>query len=106
MQNVIQTTSCFGGGCHDDPANPLQLKVDANLYMTLTTHVTKTCGKLVNTASPADSGLVKLLQGDCNGTVRMPYGKCYEGDVGSDFCVSDANIAAIQAWIAKGAPQQ
>ena len=77
------------------------------LYGKLTTHVTKTCGKLINTASPADSAIIKLLKADCNGTMRMPYQSCWDGDPQDQApCVSSANLAALQAWIASGAPRQ
>lgn len=103
----IISMSCFGNGCHGQEGNPLQLTVtdDAKLYMTLLTHMTATCGAMVNKANPAESAIVKLLKGPCNGTDRMPFQMCFEGD--TDYpCVSPDNIAAIQAWIAKGAPQQ
>jgi len=101
--------SCFGGGCHSGEGNRLQMPINDALYMTLMNHMTLNCGKLVNTESPADSALVKVLKADCgtapNITSRMPFGMCFEGD--TDYpCVSAENIAAIQAWIAKGAPQQ
>ena len=109
VKDMINAT-CFGNGCHSQEGNPLQMKIDDKLYGTLTTHVTENCGKLINTASPADSAIVKLLKADCGTapkiTPRMPWDKCFDGDVDSDFCVSPAKIAAIQAWIAKGAPPQ
>ena len=99
--------SCFGGLCHDLNENPLHLYLDDKLYTTLMTHVTKKCGKLVDTANPAESALVKLLKADCNGTARMPYQECWDGDPqDSDNCIHSATVAAIQAWITKGAPQQ
>lgn len=99
---AIIPLSCFGGVCHDLPEHPLHLTVDANLYTTLTTHVTKNCGVVVKPGSPQDSALVKLLKGPCGGTDRMPYGKCVED--GDEGCVSPENIAAIEQWIANGAP--
>jgi len=96
-------TSCFGGVCHDLPEHPLKLKVDDELYATLTGHTTETCGPLIKAGSPQDSALVKLLKGPCNGTDRMPLGKCFaDGDEG---CVPPAYVAAIEQWIANGAPQ-
>lgn len=103
----IISMSCFGNGCHGQEGNPLQMTVtdDAKLYTTLLTHMTATCGAMVNKANPAESAIVKLLKGPCNGTDRMPYQMCFEGD--TDYpCVTPDNIAAIQAWIANGAPQQ
>ena len=112
VRDVIAMTPCTGGGCHGAEGIPLYWTPDdPKLYETLTTHVTANCGKLVDTASPADSALIKVLQGDCgtapNITSRMPYGKCFPGD-GADIeaCVAPAKVAAIQAWIAKGAPPQ
>lgn len=100
----IIPTSCFGGLCHNLAENPLQLTVDDKLYTTLTTHMTETCGVVVKPGSPQDSALVKLLKGPCNGTDRMPYGKCFED--GDEGCVPPDYIAAIEKWIANGAPQQ
>jgi len=111
VKDVINST-CFGNGCHSQEGNPLQMKIDDKLYATLTTHVTMNCGKLINTASPADSAIVKLLKADCGTaapkiTPRMPWDKCFQDDPSSEeFCVPPAKIAAIQAWIAKGAPMQ
>ena len=112
VKAVIQM-SCFGAGCHGEPGNPLQMKIDDQLYGTLMDHTTKNCGKLINTASPADSAFIKLMLGDCgtppNVTSRMPFGSCFQGDVpGPDAptCVLPEKVAAIQAWITKGAPQQ
>ena len=114
MVKDLITTSCFGGnGCHGQEGNPMELKLDDSLYTTLTTHTTKTCGKVVNLTSPAESALVKLMQGSCgtppNVTERMPFGgSCVDGDTDPDstVCVPPAKIAAVQAWIAKGAPKQ
>jgi hypothetical protein len=96
--------SCFGAGCHSEAGNPLQMEVGDQLYGTLTSYTTRTCGKLVNTAQPTESALVKLLRGSCNGVKRMPYGVCVED--GDPSCVLPEYITAIQSWIAKGAPQQ
>ena len=102
--------SCYGSSCHDLNEHPLHLGVDdpAKLYTTLTTFTTTTCGKLVNTANPADSALIKLLQADCNGVMRMPYGECFAPSdpfYDPDVCISPDKIAQIQAWIAAGAPK-
>lgn len=85
------------------------MKVDDSLYTTLTTHVTANCGPLVNKASPAESALVTILQKDCGTakkTERMPYQSCFEGDTPEDnpACIPTADVAAIQSWIASGAP--
>jgi|SRR6187431_1084203 hypothetical protein len=109
VKTIIEST-CFGNGCHSQEGNPLQMKVDEKLYGTLTSHVTANCGKLINTASPADSAIIKLLKADCgtapNVTRRMPWDKCFQNEPDSEpFCVPPEKIAAIQAWIAKGAPK-
>jgi len=109
---AIITKSCFGNGCHGQEGNPLQMGMESSLYTTLTTHVTKNCGMLVNKASPADSALVKILQKSCgtapNITDRMPLGMCADGETPEESagCVPTADVAKIQAWIASGAPQQ
>jgi len=102
LKSVIQS-SCFGAVCHDLPEHPLQLKVDDKLYGTLTTYMTKHCGPVLTPGSPQDSALIKLLKGPCNGTDRMPYGKCAAD--GEEGCISPEYIAAIEKWIANGAPQ-
>src|SRR6478752_1845927 len=92
--------SCFGGGCHGEAGNPLQMEIDDKLYGTLMSHMTAHCGKLVNTTSPADSALVKLLLADCGGTPRMPYHSCWDGDKPEDnpTCVPTATVDAVKAW--------
>jgi hypothetical protein len=108
---AVISKSCFGAICHDLSENPLVLKPLDMLYTKLMAHTTKNCGKLVNTASPADSALVKILQKSCgtpgNMTDRMPYQTCNDGETFEDnpSCIPETDIAAIQAWIAKGAPQ-
>jgi len=107
---AIILKSCFGAICHDLAENPLKLKPVETMYSTLKTHVTKNCGPLVNTASPADSALVKILKGSCgtapNTTDRMPYQTCFDGDTFEDnpACIPNADIDTIQAWITSGAP--
>jgi hypothetical protein len=102
LKGVIQT-SCFGGLCHDLPENPLKLTVNDQLYTILTTHMTEQCGLVVKPGFPEESALVRLLKGPCGETDRMPFGKCYaDGDEG---CIAPEYIAAIEKWIANGAPQ-
>jgi hypothetical protein len=101
IKGLIQT-SCFGGVCHDLSEHTLPLTVDDKLYTTLTTHMTKHCGPVVKPGSPQDSALVKLLKGPCGETDRMPYGKCNQD--GDEGCISPEIIAAIEKWIANGAP--
>jgi hypothetical protein len=100
--------SCYGGLCHDFSENPyFQLKKDGveltddELHTMLLSYRTKNCGVAINTANPAESGLVKLLKAPCGGTERMPLGKCSED--GDEGCVPPAYIEAIQQWIAAGA---
>lgn len=102
LKSVIQT-SCFGGLCHDLPENPLKLTVNDQLYTILTTHMTEHCGVVVKPGFPEESALVRLLKGPCGDTDRMPFGKCFvDGDEG---CIAPEHIAAIEKWIANGAPQ-
>jgi hypothetical protein len=100
---AIIPVSCFGGLCHNLAENPLQLSVDDKLYTTLTTHMTDGCGPVVKPGFPQDSALIKLLKGPCGDIMRMPSGKCF--DDGDEGCISPAHIAALEQWIANGAPQ-
>jgi len=83
------------------PGNPLSLQDDANLYTNLTTHISQACGNIpvVNPCKPDESALIKLLQGPCGTTPRMPY-QC-----AGDGCIPANYIAAVSQWIANGAPQ-
>jgi hypothetical protein len=101
LKGVIQT-SCFGSLCHDLPENPLKLTLNDQLYTILTTHMTEHCGVVVKPGLPQESALVRLLKGPCGETDRMPFGKCFvDGDEG---CIAPEQIAAIEKWIANGAP--
>ena len=84
------------------PVNPLTLQQDANLYTNMMTYVSHACGDipLVNPGKPDQSALIKILTGPCGNTIRMPFG------CSGDQCLSDAEVAAISAWIANCAPQQ
>ena len=66
------------------------------------TYVSHACGDipLVNPGKPDQSALIKILTGPCGNTIRMPFG------CSGDQCLSDAEVAAISAWIANCAPQQ
>ena len=76
---------------------------DAQLYTVLTQYVSKACDDmvLVSPGHPEASALVKVLKGPCSDQVpRMPNG-CTD-DAGN--CVPDDYIAAVEQWIADGAP--
>lgn len=105
-------SDCHSGG-HDHAAVPLRLIVDDELYTELTTHVSVKCGNMpvVDPGHPENSALVKLLKGPCEDVdppekpiPRMPYG-CFE-DEWENNCIADEYIAAIEQWIADGAPEQ
>lgn len=85
--------------------NNLFLKTnDDEMHAELMRTMSKTCGPVINLNNPAESALVKLLRGPCNGTLRMPLGAC--DDAGNGNCVPEDYIMAIQQWIANGAPKQ
>ncbi|HET7540005.1 MAG TPA: hypothetical protein VFK05_09035, partial [Polyangiaceae bacterium] len=113
VKNMIKMKCSSGAGCHTEPGNPLQMPDNDQLYTKVTTYTTQHCGALVNKTTPAQSAIVKVLQGECGTgnmtTPRMPFQSCVVGDtdVGPDApCIPPDTIAAIQTWIAKGAPQQ
>jgi hypothetical protein len=105
FEQVITQAPCFGAGCHNDAQNPLNLRVDDQLYMRLTSRISKNCGNIpiVNPGKPQDSALVKILSGPCGPTPRMPLG-CSDDQDGT--CIPADYIAAITQWIASGAPQR
>ncbi|WP_433936462.1 hypothetical protein AB3662_17440 [Sorangium cellulosum] len=101
---VIERTSCFGAGCHNDDLNPLDLMVDGELRTRLTTHISENCGNIpiVNPGKPEESALVKILKEPCGDTPRMPIECVNDGDA---KCVPPDYIEAIAQWIADGAQE-
>ncbi len=102
---------CSAAPCHGvngvaPPDHPLELHPtdDQRMYMTLLTYVSKACNnmKLVEPCKPAQSALVKILKGACGMTPQMPYGCTQQ----ADDCIPADYIAAIEKWIANGAPRQ
>jgi hypothetical protein len=101
---------CFAAPCHGvngmaPPNDPLELPLndDQQLYANLTSYVSRACGnlKLVDPGNPARSALLRILEGPCGTTPRMPYGCSAEaGD-----CIPDEYIAALAQWISVGAPR-
>jgi hypothetical protein len=104
FKEIVQS-SCFGGICHSGGDNPLDMSINDMLYTTLTTHQTEHCGPLLTPGNPAQSAVLTLVKGSCNGTERMPYGDCYDDPQGGSECLSAAEITSIEAWIAAGAPE-
>ncbi len=105
---VLQGTNppCVASDCHGSGTHhALSLAVDDQLHSTLTTHVSAACGDLplVTPGDPQQSALLSILRGPCGEIPRMPNG-CVEDEFGST-CVPDEYIAAIEEWIAGGAPQ-
>ena len=105
LKFIINAAPCFGAGCHNDEQNPLDLRVDDQLYARITSHVSTNCGSLpvVNPGMPQQSALIKILQGPCGMTPRMPLGCVEDQDA---TCIPADYIAALEQWIASGAPQQ
>jgi hypothetical protein len=101
---------CSAAPCHGvagvaPPGKPLELPPndDQQLYTNLTTYVSTACNdtKLVTPGNPAQSALLRILKGPCGMTPRMPYG-C---DPQAGDCIPDEYIAAVERWIAGGAPR-
>lgn len=100
--------SCYAAPCHAEgnvvapPDDPLVLQDDADLYVHMTSYVSKACGniKLIDPGNPDGSALVKILQGPCGDTPRMPR------ECSDDACIPAEYIDAISRWISAGAPEQ
>jgi hypothetical protein len=99
---------CNAADCHG-PGGPniLQYPVgDADkLYGVLTSHVSVECGNIpvVTPGHPERSALVKVLKGPCSGKVpQMPNGCTPE----ANNCLPAEYVAAIERWIALGAPKR
>lgn len=97
---------CGGSGCHNDPMNPLQMKyTDTMLYTIVTTHKVAKCSNMlaISPGKPAESAIVKVLNGSCGSISRMPP-SCIDPSDAS--CVEPERIAAITKWVMDGAKQQ
>jgi len=104
---TIASAGCDNGDCHDgNEANPLNLVDRPELYEHITTLVSPECENLpiVDPGNPEGSALIKLLKGPCGTLPRMPK-DCFVTEF-ENTCVSDDYIAAIEAWVAAGAPEQ
>ncbi|WP_437587570.1 hypothetical protein [Sorangium sp. So ce1000] len=101
LQFVIQN-ACFGSGCHNDGMNRLNLMIDGELHMRVGSHITKNCGALVNPDNPEESALIKILEGSCGATPRMPLECVNDGD---SKCIPPEYIQALAQWIADGAQE-
>jgi len=78
-------------------------KTADQLYSYMLKLTTLQCGKLIDTAHPSESALVKYLRGPCGGLERMPYFTCVED--GDPACVPEYYIQFIEQWITNGAPR-
>jgi|GEM_PF-742406 len=101
---MFEAAQCSGSNCHYGGKNHFQMGKSADqLYTYMMSFKTLQCGKLIDTANPAQSALVKYLRGPCGEIERMPSYKCF--DDGDELCVPEYYIQAVEAWIAKGAPR-
>jgi hypothetical protein len=101
---MFEDAQCSGSDCHYGGKNHFQMGKPADqLYSYMMSFNTLYCGKLIDTANPSESALVKYLRGPCGGLDRMPMMKCF--DDGDELCVPEYYIQFIEQWIAKGAPR-
>jgi hypothetical protein len=98
--------TCAASDCHgNNEANPLDLTIDDELMMNLLNTTSEACGNVpvVDPGNPEGSALVMLLKGPCGELERMPR-NCNNAE--DCNCVPDNYIAAVEQWIAMGAPEQ
>ena len=101
---MFEAAQCSGSNCHYGGKNHFQMGKSADqLYTYMMSFKTLQCGKLIDTANPAQSALVRYLRGPCGEIERMPSYKCF--DDGDEQCVPEYYIQAIEQWIADGAPR-
>ncbi|HYQ47007.1 MAG TPA: hypothetical protein VER11_33780 [Polyangiaceae bacterium] len=101
---MFKGSPCSGSSCHFGGRNHMQVdKAPDQLYTYMMSFKTLQCGKLIDTANPSQSALVKYLRGPCGMIERMPSYKCF--DDGDEQCVPEYYIQAIEQWIALGAPR-
>jgi len=101
---MFEGVPCSGSSCHYGGRNHLQVGKSADdLYKYMIGFKTLQCGKLIDTAHPSESAIVKYLRGPCGGIERMPSYSCTEDT--DEACVPEYYIQAIEQWIANGAPR-
>jgi hypothetical protein len=104
VQYMFKGLPCSGSSCHFGGRNHLQVdKTPDQLYTYMKNLKTLECGKLIDTANPSQSALVKYLRGPCGAIERMPQYTCV--DDGDERCVPEYYIQFIEQWIAAGAPR-
>ncbi|MET0791011.1 MAG: hypothetical protein ABW061_05775 [Polyangiaceae bacterium] len=104
VRYMFQGAPCSGSNCHFGGKNHLQVgKTADQLYSYMIGFTTLECGKLIDTANPSQSALVKYLRGPCGSIERMPQFKCVDDT--DEPCVPASYIQAIEQWIANGAPR-
>jgi len=104
VQYMFKGVPCSGSNCHFGGRNHLTVdKTPDQLYTYMKNFKTLECGKLIDTANPSESALVKYLRGPCGSLGRMPLDKCT--DDGDEMCVPNYYIDFIEQWIAAGAPR-
>lgn len=101
---MFEAAGCSGSSCHYGGRNHFQMgKAPDELYKYMLSFRTLSCGKLIDTANPAESAIVKYLRGPCGDIERMPSFKCFDGT--EEWCIPEYYIQFIQDWIAQGAPR-
>jgi hypothetical protein len=110
LKLVLTGTSppCNSADCHG-PGGPNKLQYTVKdgdkLYDVLTHHVSVECGNIpvVTPGHPEKSALVKVLKGPCSPKLpQMPNGCVPE----MNNCLPANYVAAIEQWIALGAPKE
>jgi hypothetical protein len=102
---------CFASDCHgtsDVHPERLVLEQDAGLLDRMKSHVAHNCNDLlvIQPGEPQNSALVRALNGECidaggSALERMPGGCNTTPDCN---CFYPSWMAAIEAWITAGAP--
>jgi hypothetical protein len=100
---------CASADCHGAGGpNPFQLNPhdSEQMYRSITTTIAKDCGNvpIVTPGKPKQSALLTALRGPCSCSIpRMP--RACDSDPNNNLCLPADYIAAIEQWIASGAPK-
>jgi hypothetical protein len=102
---LASNLGCLGSCCHGGDIW-VDFRITDELYTTLTTETSDGCEglPLVDPGNPEGSALVRLIKEDCGEIQRMPAG-CIQNEF-ENSCVPDNYIAAIEQWVADGAPME
>lgn len=107
LLNTIYYVGCDSSDCHGGHNDLTLAGTPDEVYDHLLNTVSEECGGL-NVLVPGDpdaSALVRLIKGPCGTLGQMPDGCVCDTNLFYNGCLRADTVAAIEAWVAAGAPK-